>query len=70
MNKLVEMMEQERKRRNIKSYRALSNELGFSHAHIANVVNGKQIITWDFAATVADWLEIEKVFAFQMAGLL
>lgn len=69
-NELVNLLEQERSKRKIKSYRALSCELKFSHTHITDVVHGRRPVTWDFAATVADWLGIEKIKAFELAGLL
>jgi len=66
-NQLIKWVEEKRGEQSIRQF---SKKLSLSHAYVANVLRGDKPVTWFFAATVAEKMELDYLDAFQMAGLL
>lgn len=66
-NELIRWLEEKRGQQSV---RQLAKTLSLSHTHVADVLKGKQPVTWNFAAAVAIKTGLEPLQAFEMAGLL
>lgn len=66
---LIVLLEEYKKKENL-SYRQLGKFLGLSYSHVANVMQEKKEISWNFCEAVARAFEMPKITAFVLGGLM